>query len=196
MPASITISADQFPQATARLARLQALGGTLRPLLTAAAGAVAREIRTHLRTKNAQPNARGWPKQGFYGREAQAVAVGAVSDTEARVDIASPALAHRYLGGTITPKRGRALTIPATAEAYAAGAPREGYWGDRLFRPKGKRYLATKDGDTITVQYFLARSVTHQPDPSVLPADARLNQVATTALESALNRQLRRLEAN
>ena len=99
-----------------------------RGLLRAVQQGVAQELVEHFDRRNSEGNKQGWPSRNFWAGVADRVGAqaGAVSNTEAAVTIASPELAHKITGGVITPQRGSALAIPASAEAYAAGSPREG----------------------------------------------------------------------
>jgi len=103
-----------------------------------------------------------------------------VTPTTAVVGISSPAIAFKITGGTIRPKRGRMLAIPATATAYAKGSPKAGRWAEgELFmvKPAGKPpFLATQNGDDIEAQYWLVPSVTQAPDPNALPSEQALEQ--------------------
>lgn len=100
----------------------------LRPrgLVGAATGGVRRVVRQHFVTRDKEPNKMGWPNSGFFAREGVSKTSfdrAAVTDTKGEVVVNSPAMAFRMRGGTITPKRGRYLAIPATAEAYRGGSP-------------------------------------------------------------------------
>jgi hypothetical protein len=178
--------------------RLRELAERPRPMLAAAATAGARAVRTHFRTLAAQGNKRGWPSQGFYLEEGfKKTSVGEISDTEAKISIASAPMALRYSGGVITAKRGKALTIPQTALAYSLGSPREGGWDGRsdaflLFRPRGKDFLATRDGRRLVVQYLLRPSVKIPANPAVLPPPEELDKTMFDAGAAALDRALRR----
>lgn len=180
-----------------KLQQLAELGGTVRPVLVAGATAAARAVRANFTALEQQPNAHGWPKSGFYAREGtEKTSVGEITETEATVNVASPAMAHRFHGGVITPKRGKFLTIPLTPLAYMLGSPRQGGWeerGEKLFIPEGRRVLATRVGGNFTPQYALVRSVTQPPDPAVLPSAEELAAATTPPMASALDRQLRRL---
>jgi hypothetical protein len=161
--------------ARALLARLSA--SLRRPLFAALGARLEYSLRRHFLSRNAQGNAKGWPTKNFWTREgANKTALTEITDNSATVSVASPAIAHKITGGTITPKRGRALAIPATARAYAAGSPREGRWAHGelfLVKPKGGHaFLATRNGDAIEAQYWLVGSVTQAPDPQALPDSA------------------------
>jgi hypothetical protein len=146
-------------------------------------------LRNHFRTLDARGNKHGWPSRHFFLRQGRdATALTAISETGAEVTVASPEMAHKLDGGTVTPKRGQYLAIPNTAEAYQVW-PRN-WQGDRLFRPRGKNYLATSDGQTLTIQYFLVRQATHEPDPDVLPdLDREADQLLQIALRH-IDRQI------
>lgn len=189
----ITVNSEA---ARAAVAQAGQIGG--RPILAAAAGAVADGVRRHFLARNAEPNRKGWPKRNFWTREgANHTAVGLVTDAAAVVQVSSAAIAHKLTGGTIRPGPGRrALAIPLTAEASAAGSPRLGVL-DGLFRPRGTRILATRGaGGRLVPQYALAAKVTQAADPRTLPPARDLQQAAVRAADAAVERALRRGAAN
>jgi len=59
---------------------------------------VALLVRRHCLAKNQQPNKRGWPKTGFYGRERAQKTIHRADDASATVSVASAAM-----GGSIWP---------------------------------------------------------------------------------------------
>lgn len=63
-------------------------------------------------------------------------------------------------GGIIRPRNGKYLTIPMTPEARARPARA---WGGRLFVPRGKRYLASKQGRGIKPQFALVKQSRIRP---------------------------------
>lgn len=100
--------------------------------------------------------------------------------------------AFKVKGGTITPKRGKALTIPLIREAcglYASVYQQN--TGRRLFTIKGKHALFERTGKTVTgsrgrrgqagatsirtsgirAVYALVRSVTMRPWPNAVPPE-------------------------
>ena len=148
-----------------------------------------------------RPNQKGFPRSHFWNREvARNVVPGEVREDSAEVNINSPALLHKISGGKVTPKRGKALAIPLTAEAAKAGSPgsfrvpagaktasakrrRPGPMDGLTFIPrKGKApLLATVAADgQITPQYVLLKSVTHQADPSAAPKMETLESALLT----------------
>lgn len=152
-------------------------------------------VRRHFLQRNAKGNKKGWPSKDFWSREgAKNTALQEVTPRRAVVTIASAAIGHKIKGGTVRPKRGRMLAIPATAKAYVFGSPREGAWASGelfLVKPKsGTPFLATGKGDDIEPQYWLVPKVTHKPDPDTLPRPQvirnRLGQVAHNYLETAI----------
>lgn len=167
------------------------------PILAAAAQAVMREVRKNFLRREGEPNRMGWAKKHFWKREGfDKTTVALVTDEVAVVQVASVKIAHKLLGGTIRPGPGRkALAIPLTEEAYAAGSPRLKVING-LFHPKGTNFLATmnfgRDGaaDELVLQYMLVKQVTQAPDPRTLPDAETLGAAAGKAAGAALRRQL------
>ena len=173
-----------------------------RPLMAAGGKALEKCVKQHFLERDKEPSPHGWPKQHFWVRKGRNnTQLTEITSNSATVSIASPEIAHRLYGGTITPKRGKMLALPLTAKAYSSGSPREGgIPGLFLLARKGKygrAFLAIKKGKgknaTIEVQYLLIKSVTHQPDPNTLPTAQALSQAVIPAVESALNRSIRRI---
>jgi len=81
----------------------------------------------------------------------------------------APSFSHKVRGGTILPKKAKALTVPLIPEAHGVRAG--DYPGD-LFVPKGKSYLAEKvAGSSIRAVYALKKSITQDPWEGALPPD-------------------------
>ena len=76
------------------------------------------EARAHFESRNSEPNKQGWPRQQFWARIRTATAFTSADDSGAVVTIADPAINQKIYGGTITPKEGTYLALPAIAEAY------------------------------------------------------------------------------
>jgi hypothetical protein len=95
-------------------------------ILQVAGKAVEVELRQHFLDRNSEGNKQGWPPNNFWNRIRNATALGEVTPIDATVVVADPAMNQKIYGGTITPKRCKYLALPASAQAYAAGSPREG----------------------------------------------------------------------
>jgi len=199
--------------ATPRVSELLASLRNPRPVLQVGAQAAKNRLQDHFRFLDEQPNAMGWPSLHFWRAQARGTAVAEVTQTAATLAVSDPAhpgaLAHRVTGGTVTPKRGRYLAIPASAAAYRAGSPREGGGPSNLafvfsLHPQGgyRPSLAVqedvwksvgkprKDGTLRQrlvhlvgeVWYWLVRSATHAADPDALPEPGRLATAARDAM--------------
>jgi len=171
---------------TPELRRIAAeLGGNTRRLMAAAGKEMERALRNHFHERDNEPNARGWPKKHFWRKEVSAnTALTEVAERRAVVSISSPAFAHKVTGGTITPKRGKALSIPLTSEAYLAGSAS---LFPRKLHPQG-RSLADEQG---VAQYALVRSVSHDPDPRAWPERETLENAILIRAQAFLARVLR-----
>jgi len=186
--ATITINLQGIDNAAALLADPT-------PLLQAGGEGIETRLRKHFLERDAEGNKKGWPRKHFWNRVVrQATSLGEVTADRATVHIASPEFGLHLRGGTVTPKRGKFLAIPITAEAYKAGSPREGNMPGLFFVrfPKGNRaYLSTQDGP----QYRLLKSVTIPADPRALPPEGDLVEAARVPVESMINRAIRRSRA-
>jgi hypothetical protein len=159
-----------------------------RPLLAAVAKSLEVAYREHFQERENAGNARGFPPRHFWQREVARQMSRESDGTTARLLIASPAYAHKVKGGRITPKRGKALAIPLTAQAYATGSPRiSGLplvfvpdlsrrvigWliEHEMYSLKGKLRNAKSLG---TVHYLLVPSVDQAADPNAEPSPGRV----------------------
>jgi len=101
--------------------------------------------------------------------------------TGATIQNGAPFFSHKVTGGTIRPKKAKALTIPMIADA--AGRRASDYQsatGNKLFGVKGKNALFEKtEGGSIRAVYALVKQVTQKPWPGALP-DERLLQDSFT----------------
>lgn len=115
----------------------------------------------------------------FYGRAARATSFG-VQGKSAFVSIDQEGIALRRFGGTVRPRKSKFLTIPATD---AAEGKRAREFSDLHFRRNASGNGGRLCDPTGRVFYWLVKQSTHQPDPSVLPADSKISDAATDALK-------------
>lgn len=181
-----------------------------RPLMAAMGKRLEVNLRAHFTHRDAEGNKQGWPSRHFWARAVRdKTALTLVTDSLAVVTIDSPELAHKITGGTITPKRGKSLAMPANAQAYKLGSPRESgrdfqflplYQGNlvgALINPetytigkkKGKADGKMRGGE---VMYWLVRSVNQPDDPNALPDEASLFAGVLQTARDYLARMLRR----
>lgn len=172
-------------------------------------------VRDHLSAKNLLPNKYGYPKTNFYGQAARSVSSGVAGD-DINIDVTGPVgLRQRRFGGTIRPKNVKFLTMPAAPEAYGKRAREFNNLRFAIvFDPKIQKSRPAlviaestqlklgqrrKDGSRkVTVlgevgggvMYWLLRSATQSPDPTVLPTNELLVQVIVTQTNAWLARKL------
>lgn len=104
----------------------ECLNVTAAAMEKAGAGGIMNSLVAHFDQRGAEPNKRGWPSQGVWGKIADSTGVN-LQDDGAAVTISDIVFWRKYApDGPITPKRGSFLAIPATAAAYAAGPPSGG----------------------------------------------------------------------
>jgi len=115
----------------------------------------------------------------FYGRAARATSHG-VSGQAAFVSIDQEGIALRRYGGTVRPRKGKYLTIPADKSAHGKRA-RE--FGNLHFRRNASGDSGRLCDPAGRVFYWLIKQSTHKPDPSVLPTDAEIQTAATAAMQ-------------
>jgi hypothetical protein len=158
-------------------------------------------LREHFADLNAQGNKQGWPSSNFWAkRVAENTALTEISATRATVTVDSPEYAHKLKGGTINPKRGRALAIPANAQAYAKGSPRE-LDSDFLelipIRAGGNLvgFLRERQSDIATrggrVWYWLLKKVTHRPERGAQPDMRKISRRILSRVRRAADRVMR-----
>lgn len=204
---SLSVSAGSLPP------ELQDLYNhtSAKTLVRLAGKTVEKALRAHFLAH--KPNKKGWPSRGLWGDIAERTAMGAVGGGQTyasvEVSISHPAMNLKVHGGTVTPKRGRYLAIPATAQAYAAGSPREGaapsnmkvvtaYNSDAGHWMKA---LAQDDSDSDdlsrhgTIWYWLARKTKHAPDPEALPKETDLQTAIDETIRAHLERARQRQAA-
>jgi hypothetical protein len=184
--------------------------GDSRVIVAACAKRLEKELRDHFAALDKKPNSMGWPKRHFWNRQVRSrIAITNIASTAATVTIASPELVHRIQGGTIRPKRGKTLAIPANAAAYKAGSPREASVDQLDYIPLHQGNLVgalirrfqsiikkTKKGTTGKmiggdVWYWLVRSVNTKPHPEELPDNAMLSTAIADEARKVIARKLR-----
>jgi len=193
--------------------RFVAMASNPAALLAGAGRRVARLHQDHFAARNGRGNAKGWPSRQFWARLQRATKLDSYDARQATVVVADPALNLRLHGGTVVPKRSKYLAIPARAEAYAAGSPREGS-GDRLQplirriggrataialveRASSEIRFAKRKGGMKVVQtsstlggaiwFWLVKSVTQRPDPSAVPTRAQIEGEVRLAISEWLD---------
>lgn len=179
-----------------------------KPLLEAAAKAVAVLLVSHFEQRQAEGNKRGWPEQKFWhgGRNsvANSVAVDSVTDTEAIVAVGDLRLIHKIDGGEIKAQRGKALTIPLRAEAAALGGQgsiqgkvaglfllktKKGAWlvKWKVTPVKGRRRSGLGiSNEGLEFWFRLVKSVDQPADPNAVPTDTEIAATIDAAAEQAL----------
>lgn len=186
-----------------------------RGLVAACGQRFVNEHRDHFEGRNREANKRGWPKRNFWNRIRGATKLENVTDRHATMVVSDPALNLKVRGGTVRAKRGKYLTIPANADAYRAGSPREGI-GDRLsplirYRNGRRTVIAlvenaatnirisksrgrsrVKQTGTVAggrVMYWLKEAVTMRRDPKALPNRQQVEDAVAQEAGRYLDRQ-------
>jgi hypothetical protein len=129
---------------------------------------------THLNSTRA--NAMGGKRTNFYTQAARGTS-SSVDANGANVSVNQVGIRQRIFGGTILPKKGKWLTIPARAEAYGRRASefqdlKFGYAEDERGRErpalvrdsKSKEFWGEEDA-----MFWLVPKVVQKADPTVMP---------------------------
>jgi hypothetical protein len=174
-------------------------------------GEVTRLLLDHLTALDAdRPNALGGQRTHFYANAGKATSY-AVQENGVTVSVNQTGIAQRYFGGTIEPVNAKYLTIPARAEAHGRRAGefnnlevlfgRNGPYAlaerqatsfsiRSRFDKSGNRQSAIKNRKSVGggIFFWLVKSVTQEPDPTVLPDEPSiLNAALTAARDYAAN---------
>jgi hypothetical protein len=157
--------------------------------------AAANTVQKHLRgLDRTRSNDLGGRRSHFYSLAALATSF-TTDDQGAIVTVAHLGIAQRYYGGTIRPINAKALAIPARAEAYGR-RPRDADNPQDLFVRPGRAgrtaVLARRQGKRLEVWYWLVKSVTQDPDLTVLPREEEITTAATAATDNYIQRHLDR----
>ena len=115
----------------------------------------------------------------FYGRAARSTHHG-VQGSFAFVGIDQEGIALRRFGGTVRPRNGKYLTIPANDQAEGRRAREFDNLHFRRNATGGNGRLCDEGG---RVFYWLVKQSTHKPDPSVLPTDGAIQEAAVDAVK-------------
>lgn len=134
-----------------------------------------------------RPNRLGGKRSHFYAKAAQAtfhkvVSKGVIAGT------AHPGMAQRFFGGTIRPRKAKALTIPIHPEAHGKRAREFDDLALIQTGTPGVAILAKTGKNTFIPFFILLRSVFQEPDPTVLPKDSVILNVALFHAARSLQR--------
>jgi len=158
---------------------------------------LAKALREHFRKRDSRPNSKGWPKRHFWNKEGREnTALTQYNATSATVTIASAAIAHKLKGGTVRPKRARALAIPAIAAAYKAIQP------SAMDNPERLAYVPLNRGNLVAmlaerrknrrarprVWFWIVKQATHRADPKTLPPQADVERQIQASAQQYLDR--------
>jgi hypothetical protein len=174
------------------LPALADMGRKRKPLNAALGKRLEIGLRGHFAARDAGGNRNNWPSQHFWDRIRKATAFAGADDKSARVVISDAAINQKIFGGTITPKEGKYLAIPAIAEAYGksprifdflhfqrgsrgGGALVENEFTQiKIGRKKkdGTRTVSNVGERGGRVWYWLVKSVTQDADANALPSAA------------------------
>lgn len=199
--------------ATPRLKEL-AGGLTKRKPLHAAMGKRGEiELRAHFAARDLEPNAKGWPKQHFWGQMRRATAYLSADANGAVVVIADKRINQRIFGGTLKPRETKFMAIPAIAEAYGHRPGEFDFLKIHRFRSGALALVETdrtivrfgrtrRDGTRKTtvvgrsrrgrVWYWLARSVKQDKDPQALPPERIFTEAMLAEVDAYVTRLLAR----
>src|SRR5215475_1140449 len=186
----INVTVTLSPKFQAEVAQLKNLPALILPV---GGKAVYDFLRAyHLKMDWKGPN---WFPGPYSGQFAQKVVQGwqapVISGESVSINNTFGLLDWKIRGGTITPKRGKALAIPLIPAArglYASEYPAAR--GQQLFR-EGSALFQVMGGRAEAV-YALARSVTQGPWPGAMPQDNDIRQAFTEATQQYLEEQFAR----
>jgi phage gpG-like protein len=181
---TITVSDAVTPDIAKKIAELK----NTRPLMRAVAEAMRRAMREHYAAQ--PPNTRGFPSKGFWKKEGvDRVAVASFDDKQATVVVDSIPMAGKFFGGTRTPTKAKALSIPISPEAYKVGSaslfPRD----LTLIKRKGGKppLLIEAKKKVWKIHYVLLKSVTVQADARAFPPRTAVEPVVTATITEKIN---------
>lgn len=193
---------------------LTALQGVMKPRALAANIGEAEVILFQNHFRNAPPNKYGYPSTGFWKDAVRATNYTA-SDFGVTINVNKIGVRQRLQGGDIFPVKGKYLAIPARAEAYGK-APGEFNNLQLAYRRTGGSAQAFalveaaatqiklgrkgKNGQrsyntNVTgggVYFWLVKSVHQKPDPTAVPHESEMLQVARETMDRIVERVSKR----
>ena len=159
-------------------------GMTSATLAEAAARGISNALKRHFRARNQSSKHReGMPRSNFWAHVADSVQT-EPHGNKALVSIDHEGVALHFEGGRISPKRGKALTIPLSPAVWDRN-PREADPTREklaLVWPKGKSAGILKNKETGDAWYLLVSKADIPSDTSVLPQDATLERAGSDAI--------------
>lgn len=178
-------------------AHLQQLAKRQEDLRAQATRTLGNCVKEHLIRLNAQrPNALGGNRTNYYARAARATAINPQAGT---VTIASRGFRYQLKGGTLRPSgrlsllTGRPITrlaIPIHAKAHGKNPSDFGPLFLLQSKAENRAYLARTTGRgkaaKLELLFDLKASVTHKPDPTLLPDARTISQAIHTAFKKLL----------
>jgi len=201
----IMMSINVRDNASPALRRLVTRLGSPRGGLLVAARAVCNQLKQHFRAKDAaEPNKLGGNRTHFWLQIGHSVSQPIVSGaTSVLVSISDPRFRQKLLGGEITPKRAKLLTIPVHPAAYGRRASvLEQTLGIKL------QYIVQGRGAAVQallvgpgkegswgfgiIYYLLVGSVHQAPTPGALPSEGSMLATALGAFRKWAERLIAR----
>lgn len=167
MAVEIQLARDEVTPALRRLLR-EATGSSG---LSAVLGRAGRNVLVaHFRERNQTPNRLGGKRTNFWSRVAESVDAPRVEGRGIIIRVAHPAIGQKVHGGTIVPRKAKALAIPVAARAHGL-SPRS--IPGLIFIPsqggQSVGFLALRNAGNLQFLFVLKKSVTQAPDPLALP---------------------------
>lgn len=188
MPDALKIEIKDIPDVGEILDRQR------QPMLEAGVRALTNAVVKNFRKRNAQGNAKGFPRSNFWQDAAESV-TSAVEGDAMSATIRKQGVRLRWKGGEVRPREGRkALAIPVDPSvAHVWPSEHAGYatGGDydegatALFWPKNSSHGFIKDNETGDLLWMLVSKTTHKPDPSVIPSEDELRSAIVRAMRRA-----------
>ncbi len=177
-------------------ARLRQLAKKVDNLLAPVTRIIGSTVKAHLVRLNAQrPNALGGKCTNYWARAGRATAMDPAAGT---VTITRRGFRYQVKGGTlrasgrlsmVTGKPITRLAIPIHAKAHGMNPSELGPLFVLRGKDENRAYLARTTGRgknaKLELLYVLKRSVTHKPDPTLLPDERTLNEAVRAELKKS-----------